>query len=252
MGGQTIHAGAEAPGLDAGWALLPAESPLQMPEQTLRAGELKVRRHRTSPRLIGLRRFYIFGGTLAMTAEYRHRTATYTFLFAPRRWQVLTAKLVTFGGAGLVYGLVLAVSAGAGFYGALAARGVTPGLAAGTVWELLLRLALTMAVYTLLGVAMGALIRNMTVALAVVIGYLYMGELILMMIPGVNLVYPLLPGGATASLTSFTYVAEAVAGELATSPVSLLSPVGGGLLLAGYALVAAAVAVLVPMRRDVV
>ncbi|PJT49563.1 ABC transporter permease, partial [Streptomyces albidoflavus] len=99
--------------------------------------------------------------------------------------------------------------------GALAARGVTPGLAAGTVWELLLRLALTMAVYTLLGVAMGALIRNMTVALAVVIGYLYMGELILMMIPGVNLVYPLLPGGATASLTSFTYVAEAVAGELA-------------------------------------
>ncbi|MFF7031879.1 ABC transporter permease [Streptomyces albidoflavus] len=191
-------------------------------------------------------------GTLAMTAEYRHRTATYTFLFAPRRWQVLTAKLVTFGGAGLVYGLVLAVSAGAGFYGALAARGVTPGLAAGTVWELLLRLALTMAVYTLLGVAMGALIRNMTVALAVVIGYLYMGELILMMIPGVNLVYPLLPGGATASLTSFTYVAEAVAGELATSPVSLLSPVGGGLLLAGYALVAAAVAVLVPMRRDVV
>jgi len=68
MGGQTIHADAEAPGLDAGWALLPAESPLQMPEQTLRAGELKVRRHRTSPRLIGLRRFYIFGGTLAMTA----------------------------------------------------------------------------------------------------------------------------------------------------------------------------------------
>ncbi len=39
-----------------------------MPEQTLREGALKVRRHRTSPRLIGLRRFYIFGGTLAMTA----------------------------------------------------------------------------------------------------------------------------------------------------------------------------------------
>ena len=68
MGGQTIHAEADAPRLDAGWALLPAESPLQMPEQTLREGALKVRRHRTSPRLIGLRRFYIFGGTLGMTA----------------------------------------------------------------------------------------------------------------------------------------------------------------------------------------
>ncbi|MFE2499960.1 ABC transporter permease [Streptomyces scopuliridis] len=191
-------------------------------------------------------------GTLAMTSEYRHRTATFTFLFAPQRWQVLTAKLVTFGVAGLVYGLVQTGSAGAGFFGALAARGVTPGLATGTVIELLLRLALTMAVYTLLGVAMGALIRNQIVALAVVIGYLYMGELILMMIPGVNLLYPLLPGGATASLTSFTYLADVLADELSTSPVSLLSPVGGGLLLAGYALVAAAVAVLVPMRRDVV
>lgn len=68
MGVQTIHAEAETPRLDAGWALLPTESPLQMPEQTLREGALKVRRHRTSPRLIGLRRLYIFGGTLGMTA----------------------------------------------------------------------------------------------------------------------------------------------------------------------------------------
>ena len=68
MGVQTIHAEAGTPRLDAGWALLPAESPLPMPEQTLREGALKVRRHRTSPRLIGLRRLYLFGGTLGMTA----------------------------------------------------------------------------------------------------------------------------------------------------------------------------------------
>ncbi len=68
MAVQTLHAEAETPRLDAGWALLPAESPLPMPEQTLREGALKVRRHRTSPRLIGLRRLYLFGGTLGMTA----------------------------------------------------------------------------------------------------------------------------------------------------------------------------------------
>lgn len=68
MGVQTIQAEAESPRRDAGWALLPAESPLPMPEQTLHQGALKVRRHRTSPRLIGLRRLYIFGGTLGMTA----------------------------------------------------------------------------------------------------------------------------------------------------------------------------------------
>jgi membrane glycosyltransferase len=55
-------------GLDAGKARLPAESPLAMPEQSLREGGLRVRRHRTSPRLIGLRRLYLLAGTAAMTA----------------------------------------------------------------------------------------------------------------------------------------------------------------------------------------
>ncbi|OKJ44793.1 ABC transporter permease [Streptomyces sp. CB01580] len=190
-------------------------------------------------------------GTLAMTSEYRHRTATYTFLFAPKRWQVLTAKIVVFGVAGLVYGVVLTGTAGVGFFGGAAARGVTPGMESAEVLALLGRLAVTMAVYTLLGVAAGALIRNQIAALAVVVGYLYMGELTLMMIPGVKLLYPLLPGGATSSLTGFTYIADTLADQLATSPVSLLSPVGGALLLTGYALLAAIAAVLVPMRRDV-
>ncbi|SFX96566.1 ABC transporter permease [Streptomyces atratus] len=190
-------------------------------------------------------------GTLAMTGEYRHRTVTYTFLHAPRRRQVLTAKLVAYGVAGLAYGLVLTGTAGAAFFGGAAARGVTPGMATGEVLELLLRPALAMAVYTLLGVAAGALIRHQVAALAVVVGYLYAGEFLLMTIPGVKLLYPLLPGGATAALTGFDYAADTMAAELATGPVPLLSPVGGGLLLTGYALAAAFVAVLVPMRRDV-
>lgn len=190
-------------------------------------------------------------GTLAMTTEYRHRTATYTFLFAPQRWQVLTAKLVTYGVAGIVYGLVQTGTAAAAFFGVLGVRGVTPGLPSGVVLELFLRLALAMAVYMLLGVAAGALIRNQVAALAVVIGYLYMGELLLMMIPGVKLAYPVLPGGATAALTGFTYIANTVADQTSSTPVSMLSPLGGGLVLAGYTLVAAVIAVLVPMRRDV-
>ncbi|MFC4561094.1 ABC transporter permease [Nocardiopsis mangrovi] len=205
--------------------------------------------------ILGMLGFTVFVpaalGTLAMTAEYRHRTATYTFLSAPRRWQVLTAKLVTYGAAGLVYGLVLAGTAAAGFFGPVAAQGITPGMPAADILALLARLAVAMGVYTLLGVAAGALIRNQIAALAVVVGYLYTGEVILMMIPGVNLLYPLLPGGATASLTGFTYLTDALADQLSSSPVSLLPPAGGGALLTGYALAAAAAAVLVPMRRDV-
>ncbi|HCV96332.1 Glucans biosynthesis glucosyltransferase H [compost metagenome] len=52
---------------DAGQAILPAEVPMAMPEQSFRDGRLQVPRQRTAPRLMALRRFYILGGTAAMT-----------------------------------------------------------------------------------------------------------------------------------------------------------------------------------------
>ncbi|MFI8717359.1 glucans biosynthesis glucosyltransferase MdoH [Stenotrophomonas sp. NPDC077464] len=53
--------------LDAGRSVLPAETPLGMPEQSFTDGRLQVARQRTAPRMIALRRFYVFGGTAAMT-----------------------------------------------------------------------------------------------------------------------------------------------------------------------------------------
>lgn len=191
-------------------------------------------------------------GTVAVTSEYRHHTATVTFLFAPRRWQVLAAKLVAYGVAGLAYGTVLAGTAAVAFFGVAAARGVSLGLPAETVLALLARIAVAMVTYLLIGVGIGALIRNQVAALCVVVGYLYLGETLLMMIPGVNAIYPLLPGGATASLTDFTYLADAMSEQLATNPVELLPPAAGALLLVAYALVAATAAVIAPIRRDVI
>lgn len=59
---------AEPRRLDAGRAVLPSEAPLEMPEQSLREGELRVPHQRTSPPGMALRRFYLVGGTAAMTA----------------------------------------------------------------------------------------------------------------------------------------------------------------------------------------
>ncbi|QYC41344.1 ABC-2 family transporter protein [Nonomuraea coxensis DSM 45129] len=190
-------------------------------------------------------------GTLAVTSEYRHRTITFTFLYAPDRWRVLAAKLAVHGCAGMVYGLVLSGTAAVSLFGAAAARGVALGLSAGTVIELLARLAVAMAAYTVLGVGMGALIRHQVAALCVVVGYLYGAELLLMMIPGVRHLYPLLPGGATAALTDFTAVADALAQQLSSEPVRLLSPLAGALVLLGYAALASSAALLRPLRRDV-
>lgn len=73
----------------------------------------------------------------------------------------------------------------------------------------------------------------------------------LMMIPGVDALYPVLPGGATAALTDFTYLADAMAQEVGGTAVQLLPPVAGALLLSVYALAAALIAVVLPMRRDI-
>ncbi|OKI85871.1 ABC transporter permease subunit [Micromonospora sp. CB01531] len=190
-------------------------------------------------------------GTLAVTSEYRHRTAAVTFLFAPRRWQVVAAKLATYAVAGLAYGLILAGTAAAALFAVAAASGTSLGLPPGTVLALLARIGLAMVVYLLIGVGVGALLRNQVVALCVVIGYLYMGETLLMMIPGVNALYPVLPGGATASLTDFTYLADAMSQELGSTAVQLLPPAAGALLLTAYALAASLIAVIIPMRRDI-
>ncbi|MFV2173608.1 hypothetical protein ACFHW2_22420 [Actinomadura sp. LOL_016] len=72
-------------------------------------------------------------GTLATASEYRHRTADVTFLFAPRRGRVLAAKLLVHGTAGAGYGLVLASTAAAAFFGVAAAKGVDLGLPAATI-----------------------------------------------------------------------------------------------------------------------
>ena len=190
-------------------------------------------------------------GALAVTSEYRHRTAAVTFLFAPRRGQVLAAKLATYGVAGLAYGLILAGTAAGALFTVAAVRGVSLGLPVGVVLALLARIGLAMVVYMLIGAGVGALLRNQVVALCVVIGYLYMGEPLLMMIPGVNALYPVLPGGATAALTDFTYLADAISQEVGSTAVRLLPPAAGALLLVGYALAASLIAVVLPMRRDI-
>ncbi|MEU8249764.1 ABC transporter permease [Nonomuraea sp. NPDC048916] len=205
--------------------------------------------------LLGLLGFTVFApallGTIAVSSEYRHRTITTTTLFAPRRWTWLAAKLAVYTGAGLAYGALAATVAGGALFGAAALKGITLGLPAATVAALLARIALTMAVYTLLGVAVGALLRNQVTALVVVGAYFYMIETVLMLIPGIKVLYPYLPGGATAALTGFTYLADAIASQTGTSAAQLLSAPAGGAVLVCYALIAVAIAVAAPLRRDI-
>lgn len=112
---------------------------------------------------------------------------------------------------------MVAITAGLALYGTAAAHGATVGLDGGTVAALLARIVAMMAVYTVIGVGVGALLRNQVATLAVVVGYL----------------------------------TDAMAQQTGQVGGSLLSTAGGALLLLGYAAVAAGLAVAFPLRRDV-
>lgn len=189
-------------------------------------------------------------GTAAVTGEYRHRTITPTFLAVPRRWRILVAKLITFGLGGIGYG---AVSSGVAVTGLLVASWLhrTPlGIGAGDLAGFMVRVMLTSAIYTLIGVAVGALIRSQILAVLAVLGYFYLLEMLLMIIPGVNALYPFLPGGATSALIGFSYLTDELGAQLGWA-TTLLPPVGAALVLLGYAAAAAIAAVALPLRRDV-
>ncbi|MFZ2529207.1 MAG: hypothetical protein WAX14_16380 [Rhodococcus sp. (in: high G+C Gram-positive bacteria)] len=189
-------------------------------------------------------------GTIAITGEYRHGTIGTTFLAVPRRGRILAAKLFVYSGFGLAYGLLMSASSGFALWCVVILRGIALGAPADDVVTLLARLAVAAAIYMLLGVGIGALARNQLVAVAIVLGYFYLLEYLFMIIPGLDALYPFLPGGATAALTDFTFLTDTLSEEASLGTPALLSPLLGALVLVAYALGGAAAAVAAPLRRD--
>lgn len=144
----------------------------------------------------------------------------------------------------------MSASSGFALWCVVILRGIALGAPADDVVTLLARLAVAAAIYMLLGVGIGALARNQLVAVAIVLGYFYLLEYLLMIIPGLDALYPFLPGGATAALTDFTFLTDTLAEETSLGTPVLLSPLLGALVLVAYALGAAVAAVAAPLRRD--
>ncbi|MBW0009633.1 MAG: hypothetical protein JO063_05855 [Pseudonocardiales bacterium] len=97
-----------------------------------------------------------------------------------------------------------------------------------------------MTIYGPLGVGIGALVRNQVAAVVGLLVYLFVLDRVLTAIPALQPVTRYLPGPAGDALTG---------GTLPNFP--LLPAWAGGLLLAGYALVLAALGARFTLRRDV-
>jgi heme A synthase len=183
-------------------------------------------------------------GTLVITSEYRHQTITSTFLAEPRRGRVLSAKFVVSGAVGLVLTAVTAVLVVAIVIVGLAIVDVSISDVGSLVVMPAVGLTLAGIGYALLGVAVGALVRNQIAALVgALVWVMVIDPLIQGLLPDVG---KYTPAGAASSLTN------AVGFNTGGFDADAYLPMwAGGLLLFGYALVLLVLASRLTVARDV-
>lgn len=175
-------------------------------------------------------------GILVMAGEFRHRTILATYLGEPHKGRVLVAKLVLMGVLGALAGAVvfgLTVGIAVPLY---AAKGVHDlPIDIGRYW---LGATLATGCYALLGVAVGALVRN---TVGAVVGALVW----------VQVVEQLFLANIFPELAKWLPTGAAVGLTVPASPgQDVLSPATAFLVLLGWTVLIAVVATAVNARRE--
>jgi ABC-2 type transport system permease protein len=184
--------------------------------------------------------FTIVLGIIAVTGEFRHQTVTPTFLATPRRGQVVIAKMIAYAIAGVGYGIVTVLAALAIALPWLAAKDIDVSLTGNGLPQTLFGTLVGLAIYTVVGVGLGALIRNQIAAVVGALVYLFVIEGLISALPKVRDAYKFLPGGAFNGLL-----------DNFQPNVDFLPPWQAGVLLVGYGLVFAVLGTWLAIRRDV-
>lgn len=110
-------------------------------------------------------------GALAATNELRHSTLGVTFAVEPRRGIVLTGKTAALTAVGIVLaiaGLLGAVGAGAPL---LAVGDLPPMLGEAATWGLFARVAVSIAIWAVIGFGVGLIVKNQAFAIVLAIGF---------------------------------------------------------------------------------
>lgn len=178
-------------------------------------------------------------GAVSLTGEYRHRTATATFLATPQRARVVVAKLVTYTLAGAGYSLVGSAVAALVAVPWLAGKDIDLAVTGPDLVATLLGVTAAVALFGMIGVALGAVLQDQVATVVVLLVYLFVIENILTNVPALDRWTPYLPGQAEEALVGSTLPDRL-----------LLEPWQGGLLLAGYAIALAWAGTALAVRRD--
>lgn len=180
--------------------------------------------------------FATLAGLLSVTAEYRYGTIRPTLLVQPRRHIVLAAKLA----AAAVTGVVFAVACVAASFGAWAivmqTQDASAALTSTHVLGLIFGPVAASALSAMIGVALGALIRNQAGAIIALAVYALVVD----------------AGLFSAAPEVGQYLPGKAGDALAGRPVELLlAPALGALLLALWAVLFAGAALVRDRHRDV-
>jgi ABC-2 type transport system permease protein len=189
-------------------------------------------------------------GVTVSSGEFRHATATQTYLATPRRNRVLAAKAVAAACAGAVFGLVgYVISAGTGLI-FVASRGFPVRAGDATLFRYGIGCVVGAGLLAAIGVALGSLVRSQLAAVigvfvwAIVIESL-LGELF-------NGVQPFLPYTAASTLAGAPLGGAAFGpAHGAATTASPLPFTAATALLAGLAIAASVIAARTTLPRDV-
>jgi ABC-2 type transport system permease protein len=187
----------------------------------------------------------VFGVTVA-TGEFRHRTATDTYLDEPNRTRILVAKLLAAAGVGLLFGLVASVIATLVGLAVAAGKGYEIAISTGSIAGYMAGAVLACGLMAAVGVGIGALLRAQLAALiAVFVWAMAVEQIVGGLAPDAGRFLPFLAattlGGAdsTASMPPIP------------PDLQPLAPAAIVVLLSGLALLLGAVAARTSVSRDV-
>jgi ABC-2 type transport system permease protein len=173
-------------------------------------------------------------GIVISAGEYRTQTAIDTFLTEPRRGRVLGAKLAIGAIVGIALGVLGAAVGLPVAYILFEAEGTSFPGGNQEVWLTLGGVVLDAALFGVLGVAFGSLVRNQLVAVVSALTVVLLLEQLLAQT--VDSVARWLPGNAGAAVVR--------------TPGDFLDPGAGAVLLLAYAVAFAVAGAIVLVRRD--
>jgi hypothetical protein len=185
----------------------------------------------------------VITGIIGITGEFRHQTITPTVLSTPRRVSVVAAKFLVYLIFGAILGVVFVLALGGVGAALLAGEGVSVSLSDPAVSQALLGTVLVCAMFGVLGIGIGTLLRNQVAAVVTMILYLLIVENILLAIRHVQDAYPYLPGGAARAVL--------LDGGTSIAGVDLLGSGAAMLVLAAWALGLAVLGSFLTLGRDI-